>query len=143
MGKKAFCRGPRHGCIFFRNSTRILLSLSLQRSGGSSVSVTLLFLYLFLILWGLNIARSSKDRFGFNDGYRNRSLCILAGCHQRGNGNRSSSCGRNSSPAFQLWRFIHSYLHGCTGASHEHQHTAFHVSAGPDPGQIMHILCIS
>jgi rod shape determining protein RodA len=36
----------------------------LAEEWGLIGSVVLLFLYLFLILWGLNIARSSKDRFG-------------------------------------------------------------------------------
>ena len=88
----------------------------------------LLLLYLFLILWGLNIAKESKDRFGAILAVGIVAIGVLAGGHQCGDGDRSSSGCGDSAFAFQLWGVIPDHNHGGHGSFDEYQYEAFYVS---------------
>lgn len=61
---KGFLQGTQTRLHFLPEQHTDFAFSVLAEEWGLIGSVALLFLYLFLILWGLNIARSSKDRFG-------------------------------------------------------------------------------
>lgn len=65
---KGFLKGTQTRLHFLPEQHTDFAFSVLAEEWGLVGSVVLLLLYLFLILWGINIARSSKDRFG----------CILA-----------------------------------------------------------------
>ncbi|HIJ20808.1 MAG TPA: rod shape-determining protein RodA, partial [Deltaproteobacteria bacterium] len=61
---KGFLQGTQTRLHFLPEQHTDFAFSVLAEEWGLIGSVAVLFLYLFLILWGLNIARSSKDRFG-------------------------------------------------------------------------------
>jgi rod shape determining protein RodA len=61
---KGFLQGTQTRLHFLPEQHTDFAFSVLAEEWGLIGSVALLLLYLFLILWGLNIARSSKDRFG-------------------------------------------------------------------------------
>ena len=61
---KGFLKGTQTQLHFLPEQHTDFAFSVLAEEWGLVGSVALLLLYLFLILWGINIARSSKDRFG-------------------------------------------------------------------------------
>ncbi len=61
---KGFLQGTQTRLHFLPEQHTDFAFSVLAEEWGLIGSIVLLLLYLFLILWGLNIARSSKDRFG-------------------------------------------------------------------------------
>lgn len=61
---KGFLKGTQTRLHFLPEQHTDFAFSVLAEEWGLIGSVALLMIYLFMILWGLNIARSSKDRFG-------------------------------------------------------------------------------
>jgi len=61
---KGFLKGTQTRLHFLPEQHTDFAFSVLAEEWGLAGSIALLLIYLFLILWGLNIAKSSKDRFG-------------------------------------------------------------------------------
>ncbi|MFH1950134.1 MAG: rod shape-determining protein RodA [Pseudomonadota bacterium] len=61
---KGFLKGTQTRLHFLPEQHTDFVFSVLAEEWGLAGSIALLLIYLFLILWGLNIAKSSKDRFG-------------------------------------------------------------------------------
>jgi rod shape determining protein RodA len=61
---KGFLKGTQTRLHFLPEQHTDFAFSVLAEEWGLIGSTVLLFIYLFIILWGLNIAKSSKDRFG-------------------------------------------------------------------------------
>jgi len=61
---KGFLKGTQTRLHFLPEQHPDFAVSVLAEEWGLIGSTVLLFIYLFIILWGLNIAKSSKDRFG-------------------------------------------------------------------------------